>query len=65
MSNLNEMADMVTTLDKVDGKLAAIYAKRTGPPSAAMLKLMDGETDGTWFTAQEQGALGCDGKAPQ
>lgn len=53
IGNRNDMADMVTTLDKVDGQLAGIYARRTGQPTAAMLALMDGKSDGTWFTAQE------------
>lgn len=58
VGNTKDMADMANTLAKVDGVMADIYAKQTGKSAKEMLALMDGEADGTWFTAQEAGALG-------
>lgn len=53
-----EAADMRKTadvLDKLAGELAAIYAAKTGKPSAEMLALMDAET---WMTGAEALAAG-------
>lgn len=53
-----DMRDMATALEKIDGQLAAIYAAKTGKSAADMAKLMDGESDGTWFTAAEAKDIG-------
>jgi ATP-dependent Clp endopeptidase proteolytic subunit ClpP len=58
IGNASDMTDMATTLAKIDGQLASIYAKKTGKTADAMLALMAGEKDGTWFTAQEAKDLG-------
>ena len=58
IGNQADMADMSTVLGKIDQQLAGIYAKRTGKDADAMLALMAGESDGTWFTAQEAADLG-------
>ncbi len=56
IGNSADMTDMANTLNKIDGQLAAIYAKKTGRSADDMMALMAGEVDGTWFTAEE--ALG-------
>lgn len=53
IGNQSDMADMATVLGKIDGQLADIYAKQTGKPADEMAALMKGDSDGTWFTAQE------------
>lgn len=53
IGNHTDMADMATVLSKIDGQLAGIYAKQTGKSVEEMSALMAGESDGTWFTAQE------------
>lgn len=58
VGNEADMTDMAKTLQKIDGQLADIYAKQTGKKSEAMLALMTGDADGTWFTAQEAADLG-------
>lgn len=58
IGNKADMADMATTLGKIDGQIAAIYAKKSGKSTDAMAALMDGESDGTWFTAAEAKAEG-------
>jgi ATP-dependent Clp endopeptidase proteolytic subunit ClpP len=57
IGNQADMADMVTVLGKIDAQLAGIYAKQTGKSVEEMSALMAGDTDGTWFTAQEAAAL--------
>lgn len=58
IGNEADMTDMAKVLAKIDGQLAGIYAKQTGKKSDAMLALMAGDSDGTWFTAQEAADLG-------
>ncbi|MFT4098619.1 MAG: Clp protease ClpP [Rhodoblastus sp.] len=58
IGNKADMQDMATVLAKIDGQIAAIYAAKTGKSAAAMAALMDGETDGTWFNADEAKAEG-------
>lgn len=58
IGNEADMSDMAKVLAKIDGQLADIYAKQSGKKSAAMLALMAGDSDGTWFTAQEAADLG-------
>jgi ATP-dependent Clp endopeptidase proteolytic subunit ClpP len=53
MGNKAEMLDMASTLGKLDGQLASIYAAKTGKTQEDCAALMDGDVDGTWFTAQE------------
>lgn len=58
IGNEADMTDMAKTLQKIDGQLAGIYAKKTGKGAGEMLALMSGEADGTWFTAAEAVDLG-------
>jgi ATP-dependent Clp protease protease subunit len=58
IGNADDMSDMKDTLDKLDGQLAQIYAKKTGKSADEMMTLMAGKVDGTWFTAQEALGLG-------
>jgi len=58
IGNEADMTDMATTLRKIDGQIAAIYAKQTGKSADEMLALMTGESDGTWFTAAEAADAG-------
>src|SRR3990167_11554562 len=58
LGNADDHRDMVMTLDKIDGQLSDIYAKKTAKPKAEILALMKGESDGTWFTADEAKAMG-------
>lgn len=53
IGNKTVMMDAGKWLDKLDDQLAATYAARTGRKAETMLKMMDGETDGTWFTGKE------------
>lgn len=56
IGNQSDMAAMQKVLAKIDGQLAGIYAARTGKSVADMLAAMTGESDGTWYTAEEAGA---------
>lgn len=58
IGNSTDMADMVSVLEKIDGQLAAIYAKKTGQTTEQIAALMAGESDGTWFTAEEAQEIG-------
>jgi len=61
IGNSDEMIDTANTLIKLDGQLAAIYAKKSGKDPSEMLGLMKGAVDGTWFNADEAKAIGlCD-----
>ncbi|MDP2377776.1 head maturation protease, ClpP-related [Reyranella sp.] len=53
IGNEADMTEMAKVLAKIDGQLAGIYAKQTGKKAEEMLALMAGDSDGTWFTAQE------------
>jgi ATP-dependent Clp protease protease subunit len=48
--NKNDLLELAALLEKVDGEIAADYARKTGGKLADMLKLMDAET---WLTATE------------
>lgn len=48
--NVNDLLEVAGLLEKVDGTLAAQYAKRTGSSVEEMLAIMDAET---WLTAEE------------
>lgn len=48
--NVNDLLAVAELLEKVDGTLAAQYAKRTGASIEEMLAVMDAET---WLTAKE------------
>lgn len=56
IGNEADMTDMAATLRKIDGQIAAIYAKQSGKTVDDMLAQMAGERDGTWFTAAEAAA---------
>lgn len=58
IGNETDMADMAKVLAKIDGQLAAVYAKQTGKSAEEMLALMAGDSDGTWFTSDEAAAIG-------
>lgn len=58
MGNKGDMTDMANTLGKIDGQIAGIYAEKCGKNLDAIGKLMDGEKDGTWFTAADAKKLG-------
>jgi ATP-dependent Clp endopeptidase proteolytic subunit ClpP len=53
VGNQDDMLDMASTLGKLDGQLASIYAGKTGKSAPDCLALMKGTVDGTWFTASE------------
>lgn len=53
--NCSDMADMATLLEKVDGTIADVYAKKSGKDRASCMAWMDAET---WFTAEEAVAAG-------
>lgn len=53
MGNTTVFSDVADWLNKLDGQIAATYAAKSGRKSATMLKLMDGNVDGTWFSADE------------
>lgn len=54
----NDMLDMASVMEKIDGQLAAIYAAKCGKDAAAIGVMMDDET---WFTSNEAKAAGlCD-----
>lgn len=58
IGNKADMTDMANVLGKIDGQIAAIYAAKTGKSAPDCAALMDGDTDGTWFTAAEAKAAG-------
>jgi ATP-dependent Clp protease protease subunit len=63
IGNKADMQETVGVLEKIDGQLAGIYAKKSGKSSEECAAMMDGEgkADGTWFTAAEAKAWGlCD-----
>ena len=55
MGNADEFAKSAELLNKVDGSIAAEYAKKTGKPVEDMMDLMAAET---WFTSEEAKAMG-------
>ena len=60
IGNSADMMETASVLEKIDGRLASIYAKKTGKPVADCAAMMAGEgkADGTWFTAEEAKAFG-------
>jgi ATP-dependent protease ClpP protease subunit len=50
IGNKSDMLDMAALLQKMDGTIAADYARQTGKDIDEIAALMDAET---WFTAQE------------
>lgn len=58
IGNAIDLRTLASTLDKIDGQLAEMYAKKTGKSKDDMTALMDAET---WFTAAEAKDCGlCD-----
>jgi ATP-dependent Clp protease protease subunit len=55
LGNADDLRETSALLDKVDGRLAAAYAKRTGMKAEAALELMSAET---WYTGDEAVAAG-------
>jgi len=55
IGNKSDMLETATILEKIDGQLGDIYAKKSGKTPAECLTMMagDGKNDGTWFTAEE------------
>lgn len=53
IGNQKVMLDLADFLDKLDNQIAATYAARTGRKAETMVKLMDGEVDGTTFSGTE------------
>lgn len=55
IGNKSDMLETAMILEKIDGQLADIYAKKTGKTPAECMAMMAGEgkNDGTWFTALE------------
>ncbi len=60
IGNSADMLELAAVLDKIDGRLAAIYAKKSGKAVAdcALMMAGEGKSDGTWFTADEAKAFG-------
>jgi len=59
--NALEMLDTASTLEKIDSRLAGIYASKTKKTPAQCMALMTGSVDGTWFDSTEAIAEGfCD-----
>jgi ATP-dependent protease ClpP protease subunit len=50
VGNKNEMLDMASILEKIDGQIAATYAARSGRQAQTWLKMMEDET---WMTGGE------------
>lgn len=50
IGNSDDMLEMAALLDKVDGSIASVYAKKTGSDQEAIKSMMAAET---WFTAAE------------
>jgi ATP-dependent Clp protease protease subunit len=58
MGDRNDMLDMAAVMEKIDGQLGDIYAKKSGKGSAVIRGMMDDET---WFTSSEAKDAGlCD-----
>lgn len=55
IGNADEMMSMAALLEKIDGDLAATYARRANGSADAFLEMMRAET---WFTADEAVAVG-------
>lgn len=55
IGNADDMMNTAALLEKIDGQIAASYARRAGGEVAAYLDLMKAET---WFTADEAVAAG-------
>jgi ATP-dependent Clp protease protease subunit len=55
MGNKTEIRSTADLLEKIDGTIAADYARKTGASSEQVVAWMDAET---WFTAQEALAAG-------
>lgn len=55
LGNSDDFMEIADLLDKVDGRLAAAYAKRTGMKAEEALTLM---SDETWYTGDEAVAAG-------
>lgn len=51
--NASDMREMAHTLDKIRDSLVGIYAKKSGKESSEVEAWLDGEKDGTWFSAEE------------
>ncbi len=50
IGNANELLATAALLEKIDGTIACVYAKRSQLPAEQVRQMMDAET---WFTAQE------------
>lgn len=59
IGNVKTVREFIDELDKIDGRMAAIYAKRSGKTERKMLSIMD-ENDGggRWIDADEAKSLG-------
>lgn len=55
IGNADDFMAMAATLEKIDGNIAGIYARKSGKPPADMLALMAAET---WLDAEESKGLG-------
>jgi ATP-dependent Clp protease protease subunit len=55
LGNADEMLQMASVLEKIDGAIASDYAKKTGKPKSELLDLMAAET---WYSADEAKAAG-------
>jgi hypothetical protein len=60
--NADDLLSTAALLEKIDGSLAADYAKKTGKSSAQIEQWMAAET---WFTAEEAVAEGFAGKVAE
>lgn len=62
VGNRNDMLEMATVQEKIDGMMAEIYAAKCGKSKADMAAVMDAET---WYTSTEAKAAGlCDAILP-
>lgn len=58
LGNRHDMLDVATELEKLDGQMAAVYARRAGKPVADLAAAMDAES---FYTSTEAKAFGlCD-----
>lgn len=55
IGNADDFMAMAATLEKIDGNIAGIYARKSGKSAAEMIALMGAET---WLDAAEAKALG-------
>lgn len=55
LGNADDFKSQAAVLDKIDGQLAAIYAKKSGKPLAQIQAAMAAET---WYTADEAMSFG-------